>query len=338
MAMVKASSYGSGGYEIANVLQDKQVDYLTVAYVDEGVALRKSGISLPIMVMSPSTEAFERMIVWKLEPELFNMRSVKQFVAAAESMGAHNYPVHIKLDTGMHRLGFMADEILLLIETLKQTSTLYIASIFSHLAASDDALHEDFTHAQAALFEQMSNQVMASLSYRPLRHLCNTAGIVRYPQYHFDMVRLGLGLYGIDASRGLEQQLQPISTLRTTIAQIKDIPEGETIGYSRRGKAIRPLRIATICIGYADGYPRALSKSDAYVLIHNKPARLIGAIAMDMCMVDITDIEGVQEGDEVIVFGDTLPIQQVAEWAGTIAYEIMTGISQRVKRVYVNET
>lgn len=338
MAMVKASSYGSGGYEIANTLQEQKVDYLTVAYADEGVALRKAKIELPIMVMSPATQSFDRMIVWKLEPEIFNIRSLRLFLEVARNIGVNHYPIHLKLDTGMHRLGFMPAEIPDLLELLKNESTIRVASIFSHLAASDDKVHEDFTRFQANSFVQMSTQITEALGYKPLLHLCNTAGIVQYPEYHFDMVRLGLGLYGIDASNGLNDQLQQISTLRTTIAQIKQIPGGETVGYSRRGKALKDLRIATICIGYADGYPRVLGNSEAYVMINNKPARLIGAIAMDMCMVDISDIAAVQEGDEVIIFGEGLLIQQVADWAGTIAYEIMTSISQRVKRVYINES
>lgn len=338
MAMVKASSYGSGGYEIANALQEQKVDYLTVAYADEGVALRKARIELPIMVMSPATQSFDRMIIWKLEPEIFNLRSLHQFIEVARNIGVQQYPVHIKLDTGMHRLGFMQHEIDALLQVVKNEPTLHVASIFSHLAAADDPAYRDFTHAQAEAFVHMSTQISEALGYKPLRHLCNTAGIAQYPEYHFDMVRLGLGLYGIDSSGGLDDQLQQISTLRTTIAQIKQIPAGETIGYGRRGKADRDMRIATICIGYADGYPRSLSNSGAYVMVNNKPAPVIGTIAMDMCMVDITEIEAVHEGDEVIVFGDALPIQKLASWAGTISYEIMTGIAQRVKRVYVNES
>lgn len=337
MAMVKASSYGSGGHEIANVLQDANVDYLTVAYADEGVALRKANINLPIMVMSPSTEAFDRMILWKLEPEIFNLRSLNQFVAVAKNIGVRHYPIHLKLDTGMHRLGFMPNEIDSLLAQIANEPSIKIASIFSHLAAADDISFEDFTRQQAQIFQEMSSKIIAAIDYHPILHLCNTAGIAQYPEYHFDMVRLGLGLYGIDGSGALNGQLQQISTLRTTIAQIKNIPAGETVGYSRRGKAIKDMRIATICIGYADGYSRNISNGDAFVMINNKAARLIGSIAMDMCMVDITDIDAVQEGDEVIVFGDALPIQQVAKWANTIPYEIMTSIAQRVKRVYVNE-
>lgn len=337
MAMVKASSYGSGGYEVANALQDAAIDYLTVAYPDEGVALRKAGTTLPIMVMSPSTISFDRMILWRLEPEIFNLRSLHQFIAIAKSLKVKNYPIHIKLDTGMHRLGFMEHEIQTMLNVLIGCEEVHVASIFSHLAASDDPALNYFTEQQGTAFSRMGDTIIHALGYQPLRHLCNTAGIVLHPEYHFDMVRLGLGLYGLDSSNTLNNQLQQISTLKTTIAQIKNIPAGDTIGYSRRGKATHDMRIATICIGYADGYPRAMSNGEAFVMINNQPAKVIGAIAMDMCMVDITDIEGVAEGDEVIIFGPQLSINQLAKWAGTIAYEIMTGIAQRVKRVYVNE-
>ncbi|MCC6186165.1 MAG: bifunctional UDP-N-acetylmuramoyl-tripeptide:D-alanyl-D-alanine ligase/alanine racemase [Chitinophagaceae bacterium] len=337
MAMVKASSYGNGDFEIANVLQQAQIDYLTVAYADEGVALRKANIKVPIMVMSPSTEAFDRMILWQLEPEIFNFRSLNHFIQVANRLVVKDYPIHLKVDTGMHRLGFVASEIAELINIITQHACLRIASIFSHLAASDDIAFAAFTHQQASAFNSMSQQIIEGIGYRPLLHLCNTAGIAMYPEYHYDMVRLGLGLYGIDSSNIINNQLEQISTLKTTIAQIKEVNAGDTIGYSRRGVVSRKTRIATICIGYADGLPRALSNGEAYVMINNKPAKLIGNIAMDMCMVDITDIDAVQEGDEAIVFGAALPIQQIAAWAGTIPYEIMTSIAQRVKRVYINE-
>lgn len=337
MAMVKASSYGSGSYEIANVLQAAGVDYLTVAYVDEGVALRKAGISLPIMVMSPSTESFDRMLLWRLEPEIFNLRSLQQYISVAQNIGVAQYPIHIKLDTGMHRLGFAPDEIDSLLCLIKEHSSIHIASIFSHFAAADDPVFVDFTRQQAQSFIEMHQRIIAAVGYKPLLHMCNSASIVQYPEYHFDMVRLGLGLYGIDATSAISNQLQPISTLRSTIAQIKHVPAGDTVGYGRKGIIKRDTRTATISIGYADGYPRSLIKSEAYVMINNRPAKLIGTIAMDMCMVDITGIDAVEEGDEVIIFGDALPIEQVAAWAGTIPYEIMTGISQRVKRVYINE-
>lgn len=337
MAMVKAFSYGSGSFEIAHLLQFSGVDYLTVAYTDEGVALRKAGITMPIMVMSPDAIAFDRMIAWKLEPEIFNMRSLHAFINMAGTLRVKDYPVHIKLDTGMHRLGFIEDELSALSEILKATGTIKVASIFSHLAASEDPALDYFTEEQAERFKAMSEELMRQLGYRPLRHLCNSAAIARHPSLHFDMVRLGLGLYGIDGSGILQSRLKQISTLRTTIAQIKDVKAGETVGYGRKGQISENKRIATICIGYADGYPRSLGNGNSYVLLHGKKAKLVGVVCMDMCMIDITDIPEANEGDEVIVFGPELPVTRLAEWAGSISYEIMTGISQRVKRVYVNE-
>lgn len=337
MAMVKAFSYGSGSYEVAYALQYAGVDYLTVAYTDEGIALRKAGISLPIMVMSPDSGSFDRMIAWKLEPEIFNLRSLELFTRMAQTMQVKEYPIHIKLDTGMHRLGFMVHELPDLFTELGQNEHVKVASVFSHLAGSEDASLDEFTRQQAAAFRSMSESLMLAIGYKPFLHLCNSAGIARHPELHFDMVRLGLGLYGVDGSGVLHDELIQVGTLKTTIAQIKDLDPGETVGYNRRGKVDHPMRIATISIGYADGYPRALGNGKAYVLIHGKPAKLVGVVCMDMCMVDITDIPEAQEGDEVIVFGRELPLTQLSQWADTIAYEMMTGISQRVKRVYVNE-
>ncbi|MGN6568134.1 MAG: bifunctional UDP-N-acetylmuramoyl-tripeptide:D-alanyl-D-alanine ligase/alanine racemase [Flavipsychrobacter sp.] len=337
MAMVKASAYGSGSSEIAQALQFSGVDYLTVAYTDEGIALRKAGITMPIMVMSPDDTSFDRMISWKLEPEIFNTRSLETFLHIAQTLNVKNYPIHIKLDTGMHRLGFMPGEINELKGRLSNNQYLQVASIFSHLAASDDPEKDDFTRQQGEIFELMSNELIEALSYKPLRHLCNSAAIVRHPSLQYDMVRIGLGLYGIDGSNQLKDQLKQIGSLKTTIAQIKTIPPHETIGYGRMAVAEKTMHIATICIGYADGYSRRLSNGKAYVLIHGKEAKIVGIIAMDMCMVDVTDIPEAQEGDEVIVFSPELPLEQIAIWADTIPYEVMTGISQRVKRVYVNE-
>lgn len=337
MAMVKAFSYGSGSFEIANRLQFAGVDYLGVAYTDEGIALRKAGISMPIMVMSPDMISFDRMIAWKLEPEIYSLRSLHAFLEMAKTLQVQDYPVHIKLDTGMHRLGFMEDELDELIAHIGQLATVRVASVFSHLAASENAELDDFTRAQAGQFERMSQRLCDALGYVPLRHLCNSAAIARHPSLHYDMVRLGLGLYGIDASGALQARLQQISTLKTTIAQIKQIPAGETIGYGRQGHVLTTGRMATISIGYADGYPRSLGNGKAHTLVNGKPAKLIGAICMDMCMIDISDIPEAKEGDEVIVFGPELPVTQLAQWADTISYEIMTGISQRVKRVYVNQ-
>ncbi len=337
MAMVKAFSYGSGSYEIAAALQYAGVDYLSVAYTDEGVALRKGGITAPIMVMSPEASAFDRMIAWKLEPEIYNIRSLQAFTRMAETLSVRDYPIHIKLDTGMHRLGFAPDDLDALSVALHANKQVRVASIFSHLAAAEDRALDAFTLRQAAAFNAMSSQLIDALGYTPVRHLCNTAGIARHPELHYDMVRLGLGLYGIDSSDTLSGKLQQISTLRTIIAQIKELPAGEGIGYGHKDAEDHPRRIATISIGYADGYPRALGHGRAYVLIHGKPAPLVGVVCMDMCMADITDIPEAAEGDDVIVFGPELPLRILSDWAGTIPYEMMTGISQRVKRVYVAE-
>ena len=337
MAMVKAFAYGSGSYEVASLLQYAGVDYLTVAYTDEGITLRKAGIKMPIMVMSPEATSFNRMIAWKLEPELFNFRSLAAFINIAQTLQVEKYPVHIKLDTGMHRLGFTETEIDELADRINENPEIQVASIFSHLAAADDPQQDVFTVQQGKLFERMSQQLMDHLPNIPIFHLCNSAGITRHPDLQYDMVRLGIGLYGVSGVPTLQQRLRQISTLKTTIAQIHDVPTGDSIGYGHHTFAPYDMRIATICIGYADGYPRIMGNGKAHVLIHGKSARTVGSICMDMCMVDITAIPDAREGDEVIVFGPGLPVSELARWSGTIAYEIMTSISQRVKRVYVNE-
>ena len=337
MAMVKAFAYGSGSYEIASLLQHAGVDYLTVAYTDEGISLRRAGINLPIMVMSPDATSFDRMIAWKLEPELFNFRSLGIFSEMASTLQVENYPVHIKLDSGMHRLGFGPDDIDRLAAELKENKLLHVASIFSHLAASENPKEDAFTERQTALFEEMRSSLEAALPYKPLLHLCNSAAIARHHGLHYDMVRLGLGLYGVDSSHMLEGRLQQISTLKTMIAQIRKVAAGDSVGYGHSAIAEKDMVIAVICIGYADGYLRSLGNGNAYVLIHGQRASTFGSICMDMCMVDITGIPDAKEGDEVIVFGEGLPVTLVASWAGTISYEIMTNISQRVKRVYINE-
>lgn len=336
MAMVKAFAYGSGSYEIANLLQYAGIDYLAVAYTDEGVALRKAGIKVPIMVMSPDAISFDRMVAWKLEPELYNFRSFEAFVKIANTLQVSQYPVHIKLDTGMHRLGFNPADIAQLGKQITLQPSIKVASIFSHLAASDDAAEDSFTAQQAAAFDRMSEELMQYLPYRPLRHISNSAGIARHNDLQYDMVRLGLGLYGVDSSRELQSRLRQISTLRTSIAQIREVPAGDNIGYGHHTIAQQDMRIATICIGYADGYPRAMGKGKAYVLINEMEAPTVGSICMDMCMVDITHIPNVAEGDEAVIFGVKLPVTQLAQWANTIPYEIMTSISQRVKRIYIN--
>lgn len=337
MAMVKAFSYGSGSYEVAHRLQYSGVDYLSVAYTDEGIALRKAGITMPIMVMSPDTNSFDRMIAWKLEPEIFNIRSLEAFLQIAGTLQVEQYPVHIKLDTGMHRLGFMKNELEALANALENNPHVNVVSVFSHLAASEDPTQDAFTAHQAKEFKEMCDKLLAKLTNEPIRHICNSAAIARHPELHYDMVRLGLGLYGIDSSGALQKELKQIGTLITTIAQIKTVPANESIGYGRAYVSDKERRIATISIGYADGYPRALGNGVGHVLIHGKKAKITGVVCMDMCMVDVTDIPEAKEGDEVIVFGEGLSLTQLAKWSGTIPYEIMTGISQRVKRVYENE-
>ena len=337
MAMVKAFSYGSGSYEIANILQFHKVDYLAVAYADEGVELRKSGISLPIMVMNPEESSYHAITENNLEPEIFSFNILSSFRNFLQEQGLQSYPVHIKIDTGMHRLGFELCEIATLAKELAGNNFFTVQSVFSHLAGSEDAALDDFTRQQAGQYTQACSVLQQALAYPFIRHIANSAAIIRHPQLHFDMVRPGIGLYGADSSALGTLELKEAATLKTTIAQIKKIKAGETVGYTRKGKLQRDSIIATIRIGYADGYRRNLSNGAGSVLVNGKPAPVVGNIAMDMTMVDITGIPGVKEGDEVIIFGEGLPVTQLAQWAQTIPYEIMTGISQRVPRVYYEE-
>jgi Alr-MurF fusion protein len=334
MVMVKAFGYGSGSNEIANLLQYHQADYLGVAYADEGIDLRNNNISLPIMVMNPSVESFEQCVQFHLEPEIYSHRmlhSLAQFL--------HGKPckIHIKIDTGMHRLGFDESDLDELILVLKQNKNLSVVSIFSHLAGADDAIHDAFSREQADRFRNAADLISSELGYRPLYHILNSPGILRLPEYQFDMVRLGIGLYGIDPTDKNTGSLKPVATLKTVISQIKRIKEGESIGYGRAGVARKPLTTATIALGYADGFSRAFSRGIGLVIINGKRARVIGNVCMDMTMVDITGIQA-QEGDEVIIFGKDLPIQEVAEAIKTIPYEILTNTSERVKRIFVAES
>lgn len=337
MAMVKAFSYGSGSYEIANLLQFQKVDYLAVAYADEGVHLRNSGITLPIMIMNPETTAFETIVQHRLEPELFSFSILNAFRGYLEEEGIQRYPVHIKLDTGMHRLGFLPSEIPALAQLLRTDATLEVKSVFSHLAASEDPAEDAFTREQAARYRQGAAILEEALPYPFLKHIDNTAGAIRHPDLQMDMVRLGIGLYGVNSAGSGPITLEEVSTLKTTIAQIHRLAPGETVGYNRRGRITQPSVIATVRIGYADGYPRRLGNGVGKMMVRGVLAPTIGNIAMDMLMLDITGINGVEEGDEVVVFGKDLPVEHVAAWAGTIPYEILTGISQRVRRVYFEE-
>lgn len=336
MAMVKAFSYGSGSFEIANLLQFHKVDYLAVAYADEGVELRKSGIKLPIMVMNAEANSFDTLLQYNLEPELYDFNLLRAFEQYLQASGITLYPVHIKLDTGMRRLGFETADIPSLADHLLSSKAFRVQSVFSHLAGSDAADHDDFTNKQAASLRNSVELLKAALGYPFLTHLCNTAAIHRHPELQFDMVRLGIGLYGVDSNAGMQQKLQNVTTLKTTVSQIKHLQAGESVGYSRKGIAVKDTVIATVRIGYADGYPRLLSNGVGSMLVNGQMASVIGNVCMDMTMLDITGID-VSEGDEVIVFGAGLPVSDVAAKAQTIAYEILTGISQRVQRVYFEE-
>ena len=335
VCMVKAFAYGAGFYEIAKTLQDHRVDYLAVAVADEGEQLRKAGITANILVMNPELTAFKTMFDNNLEPEIYSFALLDAMIRACEHEGYMHYPIHIKIDTGMSRLGFRPDEIPLLIERLSEQNAVIPRSVFSHFVGSDSSDFDAFTRQQARRFDEAATTLQSAFPHKILRHICNSAGIERFPEYHYDMVRLGLGLYGISPVDN--RLLHPISTLRSTILQIHDVPETETVGYSRRGQLIRPSRIASIPIGYADGLNRRLGNGLGYCIVNGKQAPYVGNICMDVCMIDVTDIP-CHEGDSVEIFGPTLPVTQLAEWLGTIPYEVMTGISTRVRRVYTVES
>ena len=334
VCMVKAFAYGAGFYEIAKTLQDHRVDYLAVAVADEGEQLRKAGITANILVMNPELTAFKTIFENNLEPEIYSFTLLEEMIRACEREGYMHYPVHIKIDTGMSRLGFRPDEMPRLVERLQGQTAVIPRSVFSHLAGSDSAEFDAFTHQQAARFVEAATSLQTAFSHKILRHICNSAGIERFPEYHFDMVRLGLGLYGISPVD--DRLIHPIGTLRSTILQIHDVSETETVGYSRRGKLTRPSRIASVSIGYADGLDRHLGNGRGYCVVNGKQAPYVGNICMDVCMIDVTDIP-CHEGDSVEIFGPQLPVTQLAQWLGTIPYEVMTGISTRVRRVYTVE-
>jgi Alr-MurF fusion protein len=341
MVMVKAAAYGSGSYQIAKLLEHKKVDYLAVAYTDEGYDLRQANITLPIMVMNVQTADFEAIIKYKLEPEIYTLQLLRDFLRAVQTATAPTlpYPIHLKLDTGMRRLGFEQDaDFAQLLEVLHTAqSTLQVASIMTHLVASDNAAHDGFTAQQKATFDAMAAQIMAKISHQPLLHLLNSSGIHRFSQYQGDMVRLGIGLYGIDANPAVQAQLQTVMTLKATISQLKYLKAGETIGYNRVGQAQKDTVSATISIGYADGFSRRLGNGKGGAYIRGQFAPVIGNVCMDMTMLDVTHIADIQAGDEVEIFGQFLPVQTLAQAADTIAYEIFTAVSSRVKRVYVQE-
>lgn len=335
MAMVKAFAYGSGSVEVAHLLQYHKVNYLTVAYSDEGVFLRQNNIHLPIMVLNPNPATFEQLIEYNLEPEIYSFKLLDEFLDYCNSINKKDFKIHIKIDTGMRRLGFELNEIDKLNEILEQKMPYHacVASIFSHLAAAGEHQHLAFSELQIQNFKNACERIEDSLGYTTLKHILNSPGIVQFEYAQFDMVRLGIGLYGVETNGLLQKDLQYIATFKTRISQIKNIKTGETIGYGRSFEAQNAMQIATIAIGYADGFSRKLSNGVGKVSINGHLAKVIGKVCMDMAMVDVTDIEA-QEGDEVIIFGEQPTIFDYAKSLDTIPYEVLTSISERVKRVY----
>jgi alanine racemase len=336
MVMVKAFSYGNGGFEIARLLEHHKVDYLGVAFADEGIALKTAGISLPVMVMNPESTSFEQIIQNGLEPEIYSFKGLEAFVRIAAEKKLEHYPIHIKLDTGMHRLGFEEAQLPELVSILKSKKSVAVKSILSHMATSDDLEHHAFALGQVALFDKLSSLLVAELGIKPILHLLNTSGISNYPEAQFDMVRLGIGLYGISNDPAEQKYLENVGTLKSIISQIRTIPTGDSVGYGRRFMAEHPTKIATIPIGYADGISRLWGNETGFVTINHKKASIVGSVCMDMLMVDITGIS-CKEGDPVVIFGESPTVIYMAGKLKTIPYEILTSISQRVKRVFYRE-
>ena len=337
MCMVKATGYGAGSSEIAFTLQHHNVNYLAVAYTDEGVDLRKAGIHLPIMVMSPEESSYDDLIDYKLEPEIYSFKVANEFINALQNKAiAEPYPIHVKLDTGMHRLGFEEKEIPELIELLKREKSLHVKSIFSHLVGSDNVAFDDFTNKQISIFDKAANQIENAVGYKTLKHICNSGAIPRFKNAHYNMVRLGIGMYGVGFNTIEKQNLKNISTLKTRISQIKQLHAEDSVGYSRNAILTKETTIATIPIGYADGFSRKLGNGNFSVSINNQTAVTVGNICMDMSMVDVTTLN-CKEGDEVIIFETNEQLNQLSVAMETIPYEVLTGISSRVKRVYVQE-
>ncbi len=332
MAVVKALAYGSSSFEVAHLLQYHRVDYLAVAYADEGVMLREHGITLPIMVMNPTIESFEKLLVYDLAPEVYSLKLLHALHDFAINRGRH-INIHLKLETGMHRLGFDERELDTLVEVLRTAPVLRVVGIMSHLAASKDSQHDTYTKHQFTLFTKLAAYIEQALGIHTIKHLLNSSGILRFPGYQLDMVRVGIGLYGVGVGARIEQYLEVANTLKTVISQVKLIPQGATVGYGRQGIARKNMRLATLAVGYADGFSRALGNGRGSVWINGHLVPTVGEICMDMSMVDVAHIPAA-EGDEAIIFGKELPIAQVADAMGTIPYEVLTHVSERVKRVY----
>jgi alanine racemase len=334
VSMVKAFAYGSGAVEVARTLQHNRVDYLAVAVADEGAELRREGIRIPVMVMNPEKGSFGIIFDHNLEPEIYSFRLLQSFIEAASRLGITDYPIHLKIDSGMHRLGFELKDIEELIAVLLNQKQVKVRSVFSHLAGADEAVFDDFTRQQVAVYTQCADRISDAFPHRILRHILNSAGIERFPEFQFDMVRLGIGHYGISALP--DTKLQQVCSLKSIILQTKTIRAGETVGYSRRGIVDKDKRIAIIPVGYADGFDRKLGNGVGEVLINGKRAKVIGNVSMDLITVDITGTDAA-EGDAVEIFGNHITISEVAGWLKTIPYEILTSVSRRVKRVYYQE-
>lgn len=333
LAVVKAFAYGSDSVKIAKELVKLGADYLAVAYVNEGVALRDAGVGVPIIVLHPQPINFELLIDCCLEPNLYSPTILARFIEVASAKKQTNYPVHIKFNTGLNRLGFLEKDIDFIISKQEETDSIKVKSIFSHLAASEDKLEIAFSNKQVETFNIISEKLLKKLGYTPLKHLCNTSGILNYPEAHFDMVRSGIGLYGFGNSEKENKNLIPIATLKSVISQIHLIEKGESVGYNRAFKSDTNLKTATIPIGHADGISRAYGNEKGWVTIHDKKAPIIGNVCMDMLMVNITDID-CKEGDEVVVFGEKNTAENLSENINSISYELLTAISQRVKREF----
>jgi alanine racemase len=335
-AMVKAFSYGLGGYEIAEYLQHHHIDYLGVAYADEGVDLRKNGVTTPILVMNPEQSSYDTIIDYHLEPEIYSLRVLDLFGKQLQAKGIQEtYPIHIKIETGMHRLGFKEDEIDDLMKTLKKYNV-KIASIFSHLSCADVPEEKEYTLHQLETFERVSSKIIQNIDYKPIRHILNTAGIINFTDYQYDMVRIGIGMMGISCVPQIEKQLQNVATFKTVISQISKVEKGDSIGYSRKYIAEKDTRIATIPIGYADGIPRLIGNKKGFVIIKGQKVPIVGNVCMDMLMADLGEIPA-KEGDEVVIFNSCKTLEEFADYCQTIPYEVLTSISRRVKRIYVKD-
>jgi len=335
LVVVKAFAYGLEPVQIANLLQHNKVDYLAVAYLKEGITLRDAGITIPILVLHPHPANFEQLINYKLEPALYNQRVLKLFIGYCNQLKLKNYPIHLKINTGLNRLGFNSLEIKAVLSALNNTDAIMVASIFSHLAASEDANERAFSINQIKAFKEISAKIEGILNYRPLKHMLNTSGIINYPEAQFDMVRLGIGIYGFGNDENITNQLRNVASLKTVISQINEIDKGDTVGYNRAYKVTKKMRSATLPIGHADGISRKLGNKVGYVKVNNRKAAIIGNVCMDMLMIDVTDIN-CKEGDEVIIFDNQKMVEDIATKTNTISYEILTALSQRIYRKIVD--